>query len=114
MSKIIDLSVLVHEPLIFRDTTGEEYVIPGEVDLGFVIKLTAYQEQVAKIKNETEAIKKAQELIVDILNLDQSKKITLDFVKERFNDIRYIKLIIESMMSFINEIVNDPNSDSPA
>lgn len=114
MNKIVDLSVLVRESLIFRDATGEEYTIPGEVDLNFVIKLNAYFEQVEKIKNEAAAIIKAQELVVDILNLDKTKNITLDFVKERFNDVRLIRAIIENMINFINEIASDPNSDSPA
>lgn len=114
MGKIVDLGLLVHEPLIFRDLTGEEYVIPGSVDLEFVLKLTAYQEKIQGIKKESEAIQKAQELVVDILSLDKSKDITLDFVKERFNDVRYIKAIIENMMAFIGEIVADPNSNSPA
>jgi hypothetical protein len=51
------------EPLIFRNTTGEEYKIPGEVDLGFVIKFTAYQEQIKKLEKETDAIKKTQEIV---------------------------------------------------
>ncbi len=112
MSKIIDLGLLVREPLIFRDTKGEEYTIPGEIDLGFVMKLTLYKDQIQKIKSEADAIKKMQDLVVDILSLDVSKTITLEFVRERFNDIRYLKAIVENTMAFIQEVANDPNSNS--
>jgi len=114
MAKIVDLGLLVREPLIFRDTKGDEYTIPGEVDLGFVMQLYAYHEQISQMKSETEAIKKGQEIVVDILNLDKSKNITFEFVKDRFNDIRYIKAVIGEMMKFIQEIAQDPNSNSPA
>lgn len=113
MGRIIDLGLLVREPLIFRDTKGEEYTIPGEVDLGFVMKLYTYQENITQLKSEIEAIKKSQEMVVDILSLDRSKNITFDFVKERFNDIRFIKAIIEETIKFIQEITQDPNSNSP-
>jgi hypothetical protein len=112
MSKIVDLGLLVREPLIFRDTTGEEYTIPGEIDLEFIIKFTAYQEQIKKLEIETDAIKKTQEIVVDILSLDKSKTITLEFVRERFNDIRYLKAIIENTMAFIQEIASEKNSNS--
>lgn len=112
MSKIIDLGLLVRDPLIFKDMTGEEYIIPGEVDLGFVIKLSAYQEQIKKLKNDIEALKKTQELVVDILSMDKSKNITIEIVREKFSDIRVLKAIIEHTINFVHEIASDPNSNS--
>lgn len=112
MSKIIDLSVLVHEPLIFKDIKGEEYKIPGEMDLDFMLKLNAYQEKIKKVKNDEESIQLGRQMMVDILSLDKSKSITMDLIKDRFNDIRYMKIIIEETMKFINEIVKDPNLNS--
>lgn len=113
MSRIVDLGLLVRDPLIFRDTKGEEYTIPGEVDLGFVMKLMAFQEKMPQIKSEIESIRKGQEMVVDILSLDKSKNITLELVQEKFNDLRYIKAVIGEMMKFIHEIAQDPNSNSP-
>lgn len=112
MSKIIDLSLLVREPLIFRDATGEEYIIPGEVDLGFVIKLSAYQEKIKNLKTDFEALAKVQELVVDILSMDKSKTVDINFVKERFSDIRVLKAIIENTIVFVHEIASDPNLNS--
>ncbi|MEA4926303.1 MAG: hypothetical protein VB084_13455 [Syntrophomonadaceae bacterium] len=109
MSKIIDLSLLHREPLIFRDIKGDEYVIPGNLDLDFVLKLTAYRQNVEKVKSEEESINLGRQMMIDILSLDKSKEITMNLIKERFNDIRYMKIIIEHTMRFIDEIVKDPN-----
>lgn len=112
MSKIVDLSLLVREPLIFRDIKGEEYIIPGEIDLDFILKLTAYQQKIKKIKKEDESIDLGRRMMIDILSLDKSKNITMELIKERFNDIRHMKIIIEQTILFINEIAKDPNFNS--
>lgn len=109
MSKIIDLSLLVREPLIFKDIKGEEYVIPGEIDLDFMLKLNAYQQKIKNVNNEEDSINLGRQMMIDILSLDKSKHITIDLIKERFNDIRHMRIIIEQTMLFINEIVKDPN-----
>ncbi|EHQ90167.1 hypothetical protein [Desulfosporosinus youngiae] len=110
MAKIIDLSVLVRDPLIFRDIKGEEYVIPGEVDLDFMLKINAYQERIKKVTKEEDSINLGRQMMIDILALDKSKDITMDLIKERFNDIRHMKIIIEQTILFIRDIVKDPNS----
>ncbi len=112
MSKIIDLSLLVREPLIFKDIKGEEYVIPGEIDLDFMLKLNAYQQKIKKVEKEEDSITLGRQMMMDILSLDKSKNITMDLVKERFNDVRHMKIIIEQTMLFINDIVKDPNFNS--
>ncbi|MBZ4664468.1 MAG: hypothetical protein JG776_2186 [Caloramator sp.] len=112
MSKIIDLSVLVKDPLIFKDTQGESYTIPGEISTQFVIKLSKYAADIQKIKDEAVALEKMQQIVTDILSLDKSKNITIDFVKERFDDIRFLKIIISEMMKHVKEIAEDPNSNS--
>jgi len=113
MSKIIDLSTLVKEPLIFKDTKGDTYTIPGEISTYFVIKLSKYAEDIKALKDNEKAFEKMQQIVTDILNLDKSKNITLEFVKERFDDVRFLKIIIQSMMEHVKEIASDPNSNSP-
>lgn len=112
MSRIIDLNLLVKDPLIFRDTKGEEYTIPGEISTKFVLKFSKFAQEVGKVKNEEDSLKKLQEIVVEILNLDKSKNITLEFVKERFDDIRYLQAILDNMAKHIREISEDPNSNS--
>ena len=112
MSKIIDLSLLFREPLIFKDIKGEEYVIPGEIDLDFMLKLNAYQQKIKMVEKEEDSIHLGRQIMIDILSLDKSKNITLELIKERFNDIPHMKIIIEQTILFINEIAKDPNFNS--
>lgn len=113
MSKIIDLSVLVRKPLIFKDTQGDTYTIPGEISTQFVIKLSKYAQDIKNIKDEEKAFEKMQQIVADILNLDKSKDVTLEFVKERFDDVRFLKIIVDEAMKHVKEIAEDPNSNSP-
>ena len=109
MSKIIDLGILVKEPLIFKDTKGDVYTIPGEISTQFVIKLSKYAQDIKDIKDEEKAFEKMQEIVTDILSLDKSKSITLNFVKERFDDVRFLKVIVNEMIKHVKEIADDPN-----
>lgn len=113
MSRIIDLSVLVKDPLVFKDTKGELYTIPGEISTKFVIKLSKCAQDIQKLKDDETAFEKMQEIVADILSLDKTKSITVDFVKERFDDVRFLKVIVSEMMNHVKEIANDPNSNSP-
>ena len=112
MGKIIDLSILEKEPLIFKGLDGEKYTIPGNISTKFTIKLTHYQQQMQKIKKDEEALEKIKELVVDILNLDKSKNVDMEYLDKHFDDIRVLKLIIQKMIEHIQEITADPNSNS--
>jgi hypothetical protein len=109
MSKIIDLSLLVQEPLIFKDKKGVVYTIPGEISTSFVTKMSYYQEKISAIKSEVEAFDELQSLAMFILNLDKTKIVDMEYIKENFDDVRVLKLIVTSMMDHIKEISKDPN-----
>lgn len=113
MAKIIDLNVLQKEPLVFNGLDGKDYTIPGNISTNFAIKLASYQEQVENIKSEEEAYQKIKELVVDIFNLDSSKNIDIAYLDEHFDDVRVLKLIVESMMNHVKEIAQDPNFKTP-
>jgi len=109
MSRIVDLSLLIKEPLIIKDIQGDEYKIEGNISTAFVIKLTKYVEDIKKINDEAQALEKMKELVVDILNQDKTKNVDLKLIDERFDDVRYLKIIIKEMMKHVKEIANDPN-----
>jgi len=109
MGKIIDLGILVKEPLIFRLATGEEYIIPGEISTKFVVQLSKYGQQIQGLTEDDKAYEIMQKMVADILSQDKSKTITLEFVKERFDDVRYLKAIVNGMMEHIKDIAADPN-----
>lgn len=112
-NKIIDLGLLVKEPLIFKDVQGDLYTIPGNISTKLYIKLTKLCEDIKTIKGEEEGFTKLQEIVVEILSLDKSKTIDVEFVKDRFDDLRYLQVIVNEMMKHISEITTDPNSNSP-
>lgn len=113
MSKIIDLSIFEKESLIFATKTGDKFEIPGELSTRFVIKLSKLQEKLTKVKDEEESFELLQQIVVDILSLDQTKEIDLDYVKVNFDDVRVLKHIFGCMLRHIQEIASDPNSNSP-
>lgn len=109
MAKIIDLSVLQQEELIFKLPNGEEFTIPGEVNTDFVLKMYKQQEELQKADGFEAQLKGLQSIVVTILQLDKSKTINLKYIQENLTDIRYLRVIMEKMMEHINEIQNDPN-----
>lgn len=109
MAKIIDLSVLVQEPLIFTLTNKEEFTIPGEVNTDFVLKIYKQQEELGKADGFEAQLKGLQSIVLTILQLDKSKNINLKYIQENLSDIRFLKVIMEEMMKHINEVQNDPN-----
>lgn len=113
MSNIVDLSVLVKEPLKIKGLDGEIYTIPGLISTNFVINLTHLEQKYKKMNSTEEQVEKIQELVVDILNLDKTKNVTIGHVKEHFNDLRVLTKIIELVMDHIRKVAEDPNSNSP-
>lgn len=112
MSKIIDLSILEKEPLIFKGTNGDVFTIPGNISTKFTIKLSHYHQEIGNIQGDEQALNKMKAIVVDILNLDKSKNIDITYVEENFDDVRILSLIISEMNKHIYEIANDPNSPS--
>ena len=110
MAKIIDLSVLIQEPLQFKIPNGDEFTIPGEVNTDFVLRIYKQQQDLQNVKSFEEQLKGLQEIVLLILQQDKSKDIDLKYVQDNLSDIRYLKIIMEEMMKHINEIQKDPNS----
>lgn len=114
MAKIIDLSILIQEPLQFKLPNGDEFTIPGEVNTDFVMRIYKLQGELQKATDFEEQLKGLQDIVLTILKLDLSKKdINLKYVKDNLTDIRYLKIIMEEMMKHINTIQEDENLDSP-
>lgn len=109
MAKIIDLSVLVQEPLVFTLPNKEEFTIPGEVNTDFVLRIYKQQEELRNVEGFEEQLKGLQSIVLTILQLDKSKNIDLKYIQDNLTDVRYLRIIMEEMMKHINEIQNDPN-----
>ena len=113
MAKIIDLSVLIQEPLVFTLPNKEEFTIPGEVNTDFVLKIYKQQADLQNADGFEEQLNGLQNIVLSILQLDKSKNINLKYIQENLCDIRFLKIIMEEMMKHINQIQNDENLNSP-
>lgn len=111
-NKFIDLGLLVQEDLIFKDFQGTEYKIPGLFTTELYIKLNKFYQEIENLDNDEEIFIKMQEIVLEILLLDTTKNIDLAYVKERFNDVRVLRIIIEITMNHLAELTNDPNLNS--
>jgi len=109
MARIIDLSVLIQDALEFKLPNEEIFVIPGEVNTDFVLKMYKMQQELANVNGFEEQLKGLQEIVLLILQQDASKSINLKYIRDNLKDIRYLRIIMEEMMKHINEIQNDPN-----
>lgn len=113
MSEIVDLNLMVQEPLKIKGTDGETYTIPGGISTDFVVKLMAYHEDVKKLKKQEKILDRMLMLVVDILNLDKSKNVDLEYVKQHFDDLNVLTAIISIIMKHVEKIALDPNSNTP-
>lgn len=116
MAKIIDLSVIQQEPLIFKIPNGDEFTIPGEVSTNFVTKIfKLYNDMNKQNIDDMQMIKIMKEIVVEILKLDKEnrEKVNIKYIDEHLDDVRYLKLIVESMMKHITEIQQNENLNSP-
>lgn len=116
MAKIIDLSVIQQEPLIFKVPNGDEFIVPGEVSTGFVMKMNKMYEDMHKEDiDDMDKLKMMKQIVIEILKLDKNNEITVNmkYIDENLDDIRYLQAIIEAMSKHITEIQSDENLNSP-
>ncbi len=116
MAKIVDLSVLQQEPLIFKIPNGDEFTIAGEISTSFVMKMNKmYQDMNQENMDNEDKIKMMKQIIIEILKLDKEngKKVNMAYIDKNLDDMRYIDIIINNMMEHITEIQNDENLNSP-
>lgn len=111
MANIIDLSVFGGvEPLEFKGLDGELYSIPSTLSTQFVIQFSKYMDDIKKLKgNDEKAFNLMKKLVVDILNLDRTRNVNIDYINKYFDDVRILKIIVEKTMEHIRLIANDPN-----
>lgn len=115
MSNFVDLSVLVREPLTIKGAPdGETYVIPGNIPTEFVLTLQKkYNDIHTKDYEIEDEVRILKELIVDILNLDRTKKINIDYVNQYLDDVLILGKILQATMNHIKRIEEDENLSSP-
>lgn len=113
MAQIIDLNLFDGEPLVIKGLDGKEYNIPYTIPTGFTIKLMKHYDDIGKLKSNEKAVHMMKEIVLDILNLDATQDINMEYLNRYFDDLRILKLIIEETIKHIKTISNQKNLNSP-
>lgn len=109
MAKIIDFNTMIKEPIEFVGLDRKKYTIPGSIPTKFTLQMRKLFIELQG-KKEEETLETLFEFVYMILSMDKSKKnLTLEYVKENFDDMRILRLIVESTMEHIADIEKDPN-----
>lgn len=96
---------------------GKKFIIPPSIPLSFVIKISGYikeQEAISKgelVLSDEEVKDRMEKLVLEIINLN-NKKFTIKDVRENFDDLFTLQIIIKQIINYIYNIQADPNSNS--
>ena len=117
MSNYIDLSLFTREDLVFgvpkEGGEIEDFNIPGAISTGFVLKMSKYKQDMEKINSDEIAIVKMKEIVRDILNLDKTKDVDVEYIERYLDNVKLLGLIFEKTMEHIQDVAEDENLNSP-
>jgi hypothetical protein len=115
MPKVIDLSAFIQEGLQFIDPYDKNiiYNIPGEISTKLYLKMLDYMQKINDIKDEKESLEFTQQIVTDILSLDKEKNIDINYVKQRFDNVLFLQIIIRETLKHIQSILQNENFKSP-
>lgn len=107
MAKIIDLNLMSAEDMQFK--LGEDtYTIPGHPTTQLTMKFAMLQDKMGKIKKTEEHISLLGEIVALILNQDDSKNVTKEFVMTKLS-VAQMQKIMTVFQETMMEINSDPN-----
>jgi hypothetical protein len=107
MAKIIDLDVMVVEPIEFK-IGGEVYVIPGSPSTSFLLKFMDFdQKRIAK-KEPKAQIELLAEMTAMLLNQDENHNVDKSFMLDKLSFSQMVK-IVEVFKESMRELENNPN-----
>jgi hypothetical protein len=86
----------------------EEYIIPQQPPMEFVIQYYELQQKAAKSKKPDEQMNTLIEACTMILNQDENKNVTNDFVKKNLS-VTQLQKLAEFYQSQIQKVESDPN-----
>jgi hypothetical protein len=105
--KIIDLDVIVNEPLAFK-IGNDTYEVPSSPSTQLVLQMVAIEEKVKKSKNAQEQIELLAEMVATLLSQGE-RKVTKEEVISKFSPVQ-MRRVVEEYQKTMMEINNNPNS----
>lgn len=113
---VIDLSIYRKDDLEIKSLKGNIYTIPGNFSTEFYINLYDKYQKIQSKKKKDEAkeyMQIAKDLALDILKLDKSKNVTMETIENEFDDLNVLIALISEIITYANDINNDPLQVSP-
>jgi hypothetical protein len=104
--KIIDLDVIVNEPLAFK-IGNDTYEVPSSPSTQLVLQMVAIEEKVKKSKNTQEQIELLAEMVATLLSQGE-RKVTKEEVISKFSPAQ-MRRVVEEYQKTMMEINNNPN-----
>jgi hypothetical protein len=104
--KIIDLDVIVNEPLAFK-IGNDTYEVPSSPSTQLVLQMVAIEEKVKKSKNAQEQIELLAEMVATLLSQGE-RKVTKEEVISKFSPAQ-MRRVVEEYQKTMMEINNNPN-----
>jgi hypothetical protein len=105
--KIIDLDLLVNEPITFK-IGEEEFTVPSTPSTQLVLQIMDIENKVKKTKDNKEQIYLLAEMVATLLSQGE-RKVSIDEVIQKFSPIQ-MKKVIEAYQQKMTEINTNPNS----
>ncbi|UOQ47736.1 hypothetical protein MUN88_17030 [Gracilibacillus caseinilyticus] len=108
MANIKDLSLVTQEPLVLKFSEDEQFTIPADPKLDFTYKLLEFEEKSANAETSKEQFDLLIDMAVMILNQDESKDVTAEFVRKNIHQSQ-MKAIVQIYQNQMMENNNNPN-----
>lgn len=107
MARIVDLDLLTSQNIQFK-IGGEVFEIPGNPPTQLTLEFMEFQDRKGKTKDPKANVESLAEMVAMILNQDDKKEITKQFVLEKFSLSQMTK-IAEVFMDSVRGIESNPN-----
>jgi hypothetical protein len=107
MSNIVDLSLLVKEPIVLKFSDQEKFEIPSDPPVELVAKILDFEEKARKAKTNKEQYNLLLDLVELILKQDESKEVTEELISKLSQS--QLQAIVKIYQQKIVENSTNPN-----
>ncbi|WBL16378.1 hypothetical protein [Sutcliffiella sp. NC1] len=108
MANIIDLSILTAEPLTLKFSEEDMFTIPAEPSVELVNHLLDFEDKALKAKSNKEQFGLFVKMATMILNQDESRDVTEEFVTKKVS-LTQMRKIVELYKDKVAENAENPN-----
>ncbi|WP_337019946.1 hypothetical protein [Oceanobacillus massiliensis] len=109
MSIVNDLSLVVREPLVLKFSEENTFTIPVDPTLELTYKMVDFQDKAKNAETEKEQIDLLLDMVILILNQDESKDIDKEFLFKNKISMSQLQAVVQLYQDQILKNNNNPN-----